>query len=106
MVAMLLVASGVAAQNQAGWTDSTVRLALLSPSSGAGESMDSSVGPAAFEAAQPASEENDDLVAVALATFGVAVAAAVVGLVAYLVRVRLGLVAPPPPPPEKGHGTH
>lgn len=106
MVAMLLVASGVAAQNQAGWTDSAARPVLLSPSAGTGAGADNQAGAAAFEAAQPASEENDDLVTVALATFGVAVAAAAVGLVAYLVRVRLGLVAPPPPPPEKGHGSH
>jgi hypothetical protein len=48
---------------------------------------------------------NDDRVTVALATFGVAAAAVVVGLLAYLLRLRLGLVKPPPPP-EEPHGSH
>ena len=51
--------------------------------------------------ADAAREENDDLVPMALATLGVAVAAMVVGLAAYLLRVRLGLVQPPPPPEER-----
>lgn len=50
--------------------------------------------------AEAAREENDDLVPMALATFGVAVAAMVVGLAAYLLRLRLGLVQPPPAPED------
>jgi hypothetical protein len=48
---------------------------------------------------------NDHLVTMMLATFGVAGAAVVIGLLAYLLRVRLGLVTAPPPPGE-GHDTH
>jgi hypothetical protein len=49
-------------------------------------------------------ERNDDLVTIALATFGAAGAAMVVGLLGYLGRARLGLVKAPPPP-EQEHST-
>ena len=54
--------------------------------------------------AEPDSGENEDLVPMVLATFGVAAATMVVGLVAYLVRARLGLVKPAPPR-EEPHGS-
>jgi hypothetical protein len=62
-------------------------------------------GSFAFTVADQSKEENDNLVTIALATFGVAGAATVVGLLGYLLRVRLGLVKPPPPPDEV-HGPH
>jgi methionine-rich copper-binding protein CopC len=62
-------------------------------------------GSFSFTIADSAQEENDDLVPIALATFGAAAAAAVVGLLAYVLRVQLGLVSPPPPP-ESQHGSH
>lgn len=43
-----------------------------------------------------AADENDDRVPVALATFGAAVAAVVVGSAGYLLRRWLGLIKPPP----------
>ena len=55
--------------------------------------------------AEPAAEENDDLVPVAVATFGVSAAAMGVGALAHLVRLRLGLVKPHPAP-EEGHESH
>jgi methionine-rich copper-binding protein CopC len=62
-------------------------------------------GTFSFTVADQAKEENNNLVTIALATFGVAGAATVVGLLGYLLRVRLGLVKPPPPPDEV-HGPH
>jgi hypothetical protein len=69
--------------------------------SGVAEANDS----LSFSAAQVSSQGNDDLVAVALITFGVAVGAMAVMSLGYLLRVRLGLVKPPPPPDEQ-HGSH
>jgi methionine-rich copper-binding protein CopC len=61
-------------------------------------------GSYSFTVSEPSNGSNDDLVTIALATFGAAGAAVVVGLVAYVLRVRFGLVKAPPPP-EEGHST-
>jgi methionine-rich copper-binding protein CopC len=53
-------------------------------------------GTYSFTVGASADEGNDNLVTMALATFGAAGAAVVLGLAAYLVRVRLGLVKAPP----------
>lgn len=53
-------------------------------------------GSYSFMVREPLREGNDDLVTIALATFGVAAAAVVVGMVAYLARLRLGLAKAPP----------
>lgn len=75
-------------------------IATWSVPAAGGEGHSDRLSPAEVQAAR---EENDDLVPIALATFGVAAATMVAGLLAYLVRVRLGLVKPPPPPEER-HG--
>jgi methionine-rich copper-binding protein CopC len=62
-------------------------------------------GSYSFTVGESSSQSNDHLVTIALATFGAAGAAVVVGLLAYLLRVRLGLVKAPPPPPDEGHNT-
>jgi hypothetical protein len=50
---------------------------------------------------------DDDRVEVQLVVLGVAVGLVVVfGSLAYLVRRKLGLVAPPPEPDEGGHDAH
>ena len=61
-------------------------------------------GTYSFTVGDSSSGSNDDLVTIALATFGAAGAAVVVGLVAYFLRVRLGL-AKAPPPSDEGHNT-
>jgi type II secretory pathway pseudopilin PulG len=56
---------------------------------------------------QDAQVSDDDRVEVQLVVLGVAVGFVVVfGSLAYLVRRRLGLVAPPPDPREGGHDAH
>jgi methionine-rich copper-binding protein CopC len=62
-------------------------------------------GSFSFTLASSSPQDNDDRVTIALGTFGAAVAAVVVGLLGYLLRLRLGLVKPPPPPEER-HGSH
>ena len=93
---------GVGAQRLTAPTEPAHGEALLQPDLGP-ESSERSLRSAR---AEPAAEENDDLVPVALATFGVAAAAMGVGALAYLVRLRLGLVKPPPAPPEERHESH
>jgi hypothetical protein len=61
-------------------------------------------GSYSFTVGDSSNERNDDLVTIALATFGAAGAAMVVGLLGYLGRARLGLVKAPPPP-EQEHST-
>jgi methionine-rich copper-binding protein CopC len=61
-------------------------------------------GSYSFTVGDSSDERNDDLVTIALATFGAAGAAMVVGLLGYLGRARLGLVKAPPPP-EQEHST-
>lgn len=56
-------------------------------------------------AADSSSGRNDNLVEIALITFGAAAGAMAVLSLGYLLRVRLGLVKPPPPPSEQ-HGSH
>jgi methionine-rich copper-binding protein CopC len=62
-------------------------------------------GSFSFTLVSPSPQDNDDRVTIALGTFGAAAAAVVVGLLGYLLRLRLGLVKPPPPPEER-HGSH
>jgi methionine-rich copper-binding protein CopC len=62
-------------------------------------------GSFSFTLLSPSPQDNDDRVTIALGTFGAAAAAVVVGLLGYLLRLRLGLVKPPPPPEER-HGPH
>jgi len=59
-------------------------------------------GSFSFAVADQAREENDDLVPIALGTFGAAAGMIVVGTLGYLLRARLGLVKPPP---EEGRGS-
>jgi methionine-rich copper-binding protein CopC len=124
----LMLAPGVAAQNPIKSTEPVAGAVLESPPSSVEVwleeplSTEAKAGlrvlhnqsetrvdlPAALPAeaaANPPTGDNDDRVTVALATFGAAAAAVVVGLLAYLLRVRLGLVKPPPPP-EEPHGSH
>lgn len=61
-------------------------------------------GSYSFTVSASSNETNDDLVTIALATFGAAGAAAALGTAGFLARMRLGLVKAPPPPDE-GHGT-
>jgi len=61
-------------------------------------------GSYSFTVGDSSNESNDDLVTIALATFGAAGAALALGMVGYLARVRLGLVKARTPP-EEGHST-
>jgi hypothetical protein len=109
-VSSLVFLSGVAAQNPTEGTGPIAGTVLGSPPSGVEVRLEepwpaAAEGRVPFAVVNPAAADNDDRVTVALATFGVAAAAVVVGLLGYLVRVRLGLVKPPPPP-EEPHGSH
>jgi hypothetical protein len=111
-VASLMFATAVAAQNPVERTEGIAGAALESPPSRVGVQvwLEEPVPAQAergfsFAAADPQAEDNDDRVTIALATFGVAAAAVVVGLLGYLLRVWLGLVKPPPPP-EEPPGSH
>jgi len=111
-VSSLMFAPGVAAQNCIERTESIAGAALESPPSRIGVQVwleqpvpAEAEGSFSFAAANPSAEDNDDRVTIALATFGVAAAAVVVGLLGYLLRVWLGLVKPPPPP-EEPPGSH
>ena len=110
-VSSLVVFSSVAARNSIERTEPIAGAALGSPPSGGiqewleGPRPAQAEGSSSFAAVNPSTEDNDDRVTIALATFGVAAAAVVVGLLGYLLRVRLGLVKPPPPP-EEPHGSH
>lgn len=109
-VSSLVLFSSVAAQNAIERTGPIAGAVLESPASGAVQASLQEPRPAqaegsfSFAAVNPSTEDNDDRVTIALATFGVAAAAVVVGLLGYLLRVRLGLVKPPPPPKE-AHGS-
>ena len=109
-VSSLVFFSSVAARNSIERTGPIAGAALESPPSGGAHVWLEEPRPAEAEgsfsvaAVNPSTEDNDDRVTIALATFGVAAAAVVVGLLGYLVRVRLGLVKPPPPP-EEPHGS-
>jgi hypothetical protein len=111
VVSSLVLFSSVAARNSIERTGPITGAVLESPPSGGVQVWLEEPRPAqaegsfSFAAVNPSTEDNDDRVTIALATFGVAAAAVVVGLLGYLVRVRLGLVKPPPPP-EEPHGSH
>jgi hypothetical protein len=111
-VSSLMFAPGVAARNPIERTEGIAGAALGSPPSRVGVEVRleeplpaQAEGSFPFAAVNPSAEDNDDRVTIALATFGVAAAAVVVGLLGYLLRVWLGLVKPPPPP-EEPPGSH
>ena len=81
---------------------------VLALSAGAGATRAADVaddGPAAAMLAQADVDDNDDTrVEVQLVVLGAAIGlVVVVGTAAYLVRRKLGLVAPPPEPGNDGH---
>jgi hypothetical protein len=83
-----------------------VSAAMVAQRAGAGDVTVESTASSALSQ-QGAQASDDDRVEVQLVVLAVAVGLVVVfGSVAYLVRRKLGLVAPPPEPGEGGHDAH
>jgi hypothetical protein len=78
-------------------------LRLCNANSDALQPADGSLQAAPAEQDDAAGEENDDLVSVQMWVFALALAAAALGLLGYLLRRLLGLEQMPPPEEEPSH---